>query len=221
MDTVTRHRGDGGTLRIVDVLGQDIRYALRLMRKTPAFTATTLATIAICLGANLAIFAVVDAVLLRPLPFVESERLVKVFNTYPKAGVPNDGVSLTNYYERRGHIRALSSVAIHHEAVAIVGDSGSTEREPIARVSPEFFATLGVRPLVGRPFTEAETTFQTDGVAIVTDAVLAACAWRRHSRHRPPHTRGRRPEDHRWSAAGGLRFPVVEGTSLFPAGVES
>ena len=170
MDSVTRHRGDGRTLRIFDVLGRDVRYALRLMRKTPAFTATTLGTIAICLGANLAIFAVVDAVLLRPLPFVESERLVKVFNTYPKAGVPNDGVSLTNYYERRGHICAFASVAIHRDAVAIVGDSGSTEREPVARVSPEFLATLGVRPVAGRSFTEAETTYQTDGVAIVSDA---------------------------------------------------
>jgi predicted permease len=170
MNTARGNRGDGRTLRIADVLGQDLRYALRLMRKTPAFTMTALATIAICLGANLAIFAVVDAVLLRPLPFAASERLVKVFNTYPKAGVPNDGVSLTNYYERRGRIRAFSSMAIHRDAVAIVGNSGSTEREPIARVSPEFFATLGVQPTVGRPFTEAETTYGTDDVTIVTDA---------------------------------------------------
>ena len=146
---------------------------------------------------------------------------MKVFNTYPKAGVPNDGVSLTNYYERRGHIRAFSSVAIHHDAVAIVGDSGSTEREPVARVSPEFFATLGVRPVVGRSFTEAETTYQTDGVAIVTDAYWRHVLGGDTAVDRPPHTRGRRREDHRWRAAAGLRFPVVEGTSLLPAGVES
>ena len=137
-------------LLIFDVVRQDIRHAFRLMRRTPAFTATALATIAICLGANLAIFAVVDSVLLRPLPLPDSDRLVKVYNTYPKAGVPNDGVSLTNYYERRGHIRAFSRIAIHRDAVAIVGETGATEREPIARVSPEFFETLGVTPLVGR-----------------------------------------------------------------------
>ena len=156
--------------QMFDVVGHDIRYALRLMRRTPAFTATALATIAICLGANLAIFAVVDAVLLRPLPLPHSGRLVTVYNTYPKAGVPNDGVSLTNYYERRGHLRAFSHVAIHRDAVAIVGETGATEREPVARVSPEFFETLGVAPVRGRPFTEAETTYQTDNVAIVTDA---------------------------------------------------
>jgi predicted permease len=169
VDNVKRDCRDARGLHIFDVLAQDVAYALRLMRKTPAFTATALATIAICLGANLAIFAVVDSVLLRPLPFPQGERLVRVFNTYPKAGVPDDGVSLTNYYERRGHVRAFSSLSIHREAVAIVGEVGATEREPIARVSPEFFATLGVNPVVGRPFTEAETTFQTDGVAIVTD----------------------------------------------------
>ena len=73
---------------------------------------TALATIAICLGANLAIFAVIDAILLRPLPFPQSDRLVAIFNTYPKAGVERDGSSLTNYYERRGNIPAFSSLSI-------------------------------------------------------------------------------------------------------------
>jgi len=62
----------------------DLRYALRGLRKAPGFMVTALVTIAICLGANLAIFAVIDAILLRPLPFPESDRLVTIFNTYPK-----------------------------------------------------------------------------------------------------------------------------------------
>jgi hypothetical protein len=65
----------------------DLRFALRQLRKAPAFTVTVLATVAICLGANLAIFAVINSVLLRPLPFPQSDRLVTIFNTYPKAGV--------------------------------------------------------------------------------------------------------------------------------------
>jgi hypothetical protein len=76
----------------------NLRYAFRQLRKAPAFTLTALATIAICLGANLAIFAVINSILLRPLPFPQSERLVTIFNTYPKAGVENDGSSYTNFY---------------------------------------------------------------------------------------------------------------------------
>ncbi len=71
-------------LHLFDELLRELRYAVRLLLKTPGFTATALATLAICLGANLMIFAVVDSILLRPLPFPEADGLVTVFNTYPK-----------------------------------------------------------------------------------------------------------------------------------------
>src|SRR5258707_7557538 len=138
----------------------DLRFALRQLGKAPAFTVTALATIAICLGANLAIFAVIDSILLRPLPFPQSDRLVTIFNTYPKAGVENDGSSITNYYERRGNIPAFSSPSMHIERAATVGDPGSMQQEEIVRISPEFFATLGVSPAIGRNFTEEETAAQ-------------------------------------------------------------
>src|ERR1700681_2375569 len=99
----------------------NLRYALRQLRKAPAFTLTALATVAICLGANLAIFAVINSILLRPLPFPQSDRLVTIFNTYPKAGVERDGSSITNYYERRGNIPAFSSLSIYRFGTAIVG----------------------------------------------------------------------------------------------------
>src|SRR5437588_6414712 len=131
-------------------------FALRQLRKAPVFTVTALATVAICLGANLAIFAVINSILLRPLPFPQSDRLVTIFNTYPKAGVENDGSSLTNYYERRGNIPAFSSLSIFRYGSEVVGETGSTQQEELMRVSPDFFATLGV-PVMGRTFTEAET----------------------------------------------------------------
>jgi predicted permease len=157
-------------LRLFDALRRDVRYALRLLRKSPAFTVTALATLALCLGANLTIFAVVDSVLLRPLPFPAADRLVSIYNTYPKAGVMNDGISLTNYYERRGQIRAFSSLAIYREITSIVGDRGATAQEDIALVSPEYFTTLGIGPVMGRAFTEEETAYKTSNVAILTDA---------------------------------------------------
>jgi hypothetical protein len=88
----------------------DLRYGFRQLRNAPGFTITALATVAICLGANLAIFAVIDSVLLKPLPFPHSDRLVSIYNSYPNAGVENDGSSFTNYYERRGNIPAVSSL---------------------------------------------------------------------------------------------------------------
>jgi predicted permease len=170
VDNVRADCREARGLRLFDELEQNLRYAVRLMRRTPGFTAATLATLALCLGANLTIFAVVDAVLLRPLPFPAADRLVKLFNTYPGASVPNDGCSLTNYYERRGRIPAFAQLAIYREGVAIIGEPGSTDREFVTRVSPEFFATLGMGPAFGRAFTERETTYQTDSVAILSDA---------------------------------------------------
>jgi putative ABC transport system permease protein len=158
-------------LAAVDDLQRDLRHAARLLRKTPGFTAIAVATLGLCLGANLSIFAVVDAVVLRPLPFPSADRLVSIFNTYPRAGVQDDGCSLTNYYERRGRIAALAGLAIYREGTAIIGGTGSTTREPIARVSPDFFSTLGVGPSIGRAFTEDETTMRADDVVMITDDV--------------------------------------------------
>jgi predicted permease len=164
----------------------DVRFAFRQLRKGPAFTVTALATVAICLGANLAIFAVIDAILLRPLPFPGSDRLVTIFNTYLKAGVERDGSSLTNYYERRGNIPAFSSLSIFREVTAVVGEPGSTQQESAMRVSPDFFTTLGVGPAMGRSFNEVETIAPVENhAAILTDAY-----WRQHF-NADPHVLGR------------------------------
>src|SRR5271154_2222267 len=152
-----------------DEFHRQLSYAVRLLRKTPAFTATALLTLAVCFGANLTIFAVIDSVLLRPLPFPKPDRVATIFNTYPKAGVERDGSSLTNYYERRGHISAFTSIAIYGYGSEIIGEPGSTDREPTMRVSPDFFSTLGLGPVIGRTFTDEETTSETNHVAILSD----------------------------------------------------
>jgi predicted permease len=152
-----------------DEFRRQLSYAARLLRKTPAFTGTALLTLAVCFGANLTIFAVIDSVLLRPMPFPEPDRLMTLFNTYPKAGVDRDGSSLTNYYERRGRIPALASLSIYNYGTEIVGEPGSTERLQTMRASPDFFSTLGLGPAMGRTFTDEETSSETDHVAILSD----------------------------------------------------
>ena len=103
----------------------EIKFASRQLLKNPGFTVVAMLTLGLCLGANLTIFAVIDSVLLRALPFPEPDRLVTLFNTYPKAGVERDGASLPNYYERRGNIPAFARVSILRHDKAIVGDHSS------------------------------------------------------------------------------------------------
>jgi predicted permease len=170
LNTVKADCREARGLHIVDELLRELSYALRLLRKSPGFTATALLTLAVCIGANLTIFAAIDSVLLRPFPFPDADRLVTLFNTYPKAGVPRDGSSLTNYYERRGRIPAFSALAIYRYGAALIGEAGVTERVEATQVSPDFFATLGRGPVLGRVFKEEETTYQTDQVAILTDS---------------------------------------------------
>src|SRR5438445_13158325 len=98
----------------------NLRFTLRQLRKAPVFTLTALATVSTCLGANLAIFAVIDSILLRPLPFPQSDRLVTIFNTYPKGGLERDGSSVTTYSEGCGRIPALSPLAIFRYRSAVV-----------------------------------------------------------------------------------------------------
>jgi predicted permease len=172
-------------IHLFDELRREISYAVRLLRKTPGFTVTALLTLAICFGANLTIFAVIDSVLLRPLSFPEPGRLVAIFNTYPKAGVDRDGSTLTNYYERHGRIPVFASLAIYSYGTEIIGEPGSTERERTMRVSPDFFSTLGLGPVIGRTFTEDESTSETDHVAILSDTF-----WRQHY-NADPHVIGR------------------------------
>jgi predicted permease len=207
-------------LQLFDEFRRELRYAARWLRKTPGFTLTALLTLAICLGANLTIFAVIDSVLLRPLPFPEAERLVTIFNTYPKAGVDRDGSSITNYYERRGRIPAFASLAIYRYGTAIIGEAGSTEREQITRVSPDFFSTLGTGPEMGRSFKDEETSYETDSVVVMTDSF-----WRNRY-NRDPHIIGQKirvdglpttvigvlPPDFRFlSSEARLYFPLASG----------
>jgi predicted permease len=152
-----------------------LRLTIRRLAKSPSFTATTLATLAICIAANLTIFAVVDSILLRPLPFPDADRLVTVYNSYPKAGIDRASSSLTSYYERRGIIPAFASVSAFRSDHANLGEGGSISHEELFRITPDFFATLGVRPIAGRTFNEDEMTNQTANVAVLTDSY-----WRRH-----------------------------------------
>lgn len=146
-----------------------IRCAVRRLLRTPGFSVTALATLAICIGANVSIFAVFDAIVVRSLPFPDANRLVYVYNSYPRAGLAHSDTSIPDYFDWRKAIKAFASVSISHYANVVVGGAGSPQLVPIERVTPEYFTTLGVSLAMGRVFTEAQFSPGADNVAILTD----------------------------------------------------
>jgi predicted permease len=166
--TKEAYRDQRGLL-VMESLLRDIRYGARMLRKNLGFTAVAVLTLAVCIGANLAIFAVVDAILVRSLPFPNPERLVVIHNAYPGTGIKRGNASIANYFERRKAIRAFTSVSLHTEYPFTLGEGVSSRRIETARVTPEFFQTLGVRLAMGREFTDEELEYETGRVAIITD----------------------------------------------------
>ena len=147
----------------------DLRFAVRQLRKNPGFTAVAVLTLAICIGANLGIFAVVDAILVRSLPLPHAGRLVAIHNAHPASGVERGEAGITDYFERRGNIDALESLSMIRESSYIVGGAGAALRIQGAEITPEFFQTLGIGLVKGSTFTDAELDYGRDTVAIITD----------------------------------------------------
>jgi predicted permease len=137
---------------------QDLRFAARLLWKDRSFTATTVATLALCLAANTAIFAIVHSVLLRPLPFPEPERLATVYNGYPAAGYERSANSVPDYYDRLRDVSAFEELAAYRATGVTVGgeQQGEAERVTSLLVTPSFFRVLRVQPFRGQLFTEHE-----------------------------------------------------------------
>jgi predicted permease len=140
----------------VEDLLRDVRFSLRLLVKERTLSGTILLTLALCLGANVAIYGVIHAVLLEPLPFPDPERLVTVYNSYPGAGATRGGNGSFDFFQRREKIEGFEEVAIYQGAGSTVGEAGGAERVPSLRVTPSFFPLLGIEPALGRAFTDDE-----------------------------------------------------------------
>jgi len=140
----------------VETLFRDVRFGLKLLWKEKTFSATVLLTLALCIGANVAIFSVIRAVLLEPLPFEAPERLVTIYNGYPGAGAARGPNGSYDFFQRRENVAAFEEVAAFQGSGSTVGEVGSTERVSGMRVTPSFFPLLGLEPALGRTFTEDE-----------------------------------------------------------------
>jgi len=138
----------------LDHLAQDIRFGLRMLRKSPGFTAVAVFTLALGIGANTAIFSVVNAVVLDPLPFKDSNRVVTVWSNLPARDLPNGTTSLESAADYEPGSVNLSGVAI-------------PERIPAAEVSESFFRVFELEPILGRTFSSADEKPGHDPVAML------------------------------------------------------
>lgn len=149
---------------------QDLRFAARALRARPAFAATVLLTIALGVGANAAIFSVVDAVLLRPLPFAQPDRLVHFWEAYEGKVENRSEASYPDYLDLRARQRSLDALGGYHGgSILIGGDQPATVRG--GRATANFFDVLGVRPALGRLFHDGDDDVGAEPVVVLTDGL--------------------------------------------------
>jgi putative ABC transport system permease protein len=162
----------------METLFQDIRFGYRMLRKAPGFTMVAVVVLALGIGANTAIFSVVNAILLRPLPFQDSERLVQIWHVPPPKSFPGMTrfvVSPANYldWEKQSHV--FESMAIYGYSSYNLAGTGDPESVTGIRVSPEFFSILRIQPILGRIFLPEENQTGRGRVA-----VLSQSFWQTH-----------------------------------------
>ena len=150
---------------------QDIRYALRTLRKQPIFTLVAVLTLTLGIGANTAIFSLLYQILLRPLPYPAADRLVFVWNTYPLMGLPQASVSIPDYIDRKTQADAIEDATLFTQRPLNLASGGTPEQLRGLAVTPSFFSTLQRQPFLGRGFTEEEAQPQADRFAILTFAI--------------------------------------------------
>jgi putative ABC transport system permease protein len=158
----------GEGLIMLDSLLKDIRYGVRSLARTPAFTTIAVLTLALGIGANTAIFSVVENVLLRPLPYPQPENLVEIWNTYPPQ-VPRAGLPPGDYADWHEHVASFSEMGAYAEiskGLNLTGD-GEPQRVLVGYGSSDLFPLLGARAVVGRSFVPEENRAGSAPVVIL------------------------------------------------------
>ena len=153
-------------------IGQDLRYALRGLRQRPGFAAVVVLTLALGIGANAAIFSVVNGILLRPLPFAAPDRLVQLRHEEPLYSV-----SEPEFFDYRRDAKAFSHLAAWAPTEVSLTGVDEPERVPALRVTDDYFAALGIAPALGRAFTAEEEAPANVPSPVI---ILSDAFWRSH-----------------------------------------
>ena len=130
----------------MSTLLEDTRYALRALARRPLYAIVTVLVFAIAIGANTTVFSVFNGFFLRPLPYAEGDRLVMVYDSYPKIGLDNAGTAIPDYLDRREQAASLEDLAIYTSQPRTLGDNGPPQRVLITYSSPSLFSVLRASP---------------------------------------------------------------------------
>ena len=152
----------------ISMLGQDIRYALRMMRKNMGYTTIALLVLALGIGANTAIVSVISAVLLRPLPYQNDGQLMVLHQTAKKSGVEEVAFSVPEINDYRQQNGSFSSLVEYHNMRFTLFSKDSATRVQAGVVSPEFFGMFGVKPILGRDFVAADDQHGAPAVLLLS-----------------------------------------------------
>ena len=149
-------------------IGRDIRHALRMLVRTPAFSVIAVLTFAVGIGANAAVFSVVDGVLLRGLPYPDADRVTMVWLDNRREGIKEDITSYPNYRDWRDQNTVYQQLAAYANTGFVLTGVGEAERVQGAQVTANFFDVLGLRPVAGRLFTVENETEGKDAVVVIS-----------------------------------------------------
>jgi len=153
---------------------QDLRYGIRTLAKNPGFTIVAVLTLALGIGANTAIFSVVDAVLLRPLPYPQADRLFMVYQTLPQDPAQNTGVSYPNYLDWARQNQVFESIAaVRGNALALSGQ-GEPSYVQTGSVTSNYFDVLRVKPLLGRTLQSSDDAVDANTVVVMSESLWRA-----------------------------------------------
>ncbi len=152
----------------MNTVGQDLRYSLRTLRKSPGFTAAVVGILALGIGANTALFSVVDAALLRPLPFPEPGRMMHLEEVPPPPAESTKAASPANYFDWRGQSRSFAALAAYRGGSLTLTGGQEPEALTSATVMGDFFSVLAIQPVLGRVFAPEEEEPGHDDVVILS-----------------------------------------------------
>lgn len=165
---------------LFDSVMRDLRFSLRSLRGSLGLTSAVVATLALCIGANTAIFSMVYGLMLKPLPYTHPERIVEIYNTYRKAGLNKAPSSIVQYVDYAAHATSYEAIGLWSHYQGLLGSDANTQRLNGARATADFFEVLGIKPLIGSFFTLENNRTGNEGVLVITQSY-----WESHFQEDP------------------------------------